>query len=196
MWRGYYRRQIKKAWKYFLDGYMTYSNVADIVITLYRFLFKSRVRHFFCKALQSYNSPAARARELFKPSTDLASLLVEIEKTFFRFGFGVFWGNATSWGVLAFFGHLYLGLDINPLGHSFGARFVRKLGQNPRLYSPWMAFYISVAKIMDKKQKICENVCTQKPQPEVEYTSFLNGHRSPADRARELFKAAQIGKDL
>ena len=45
-------------------------------------LFQSRVRHF-CKTLQSYNSPAPRARELFKPSTDLASLLVEMEKNFF-----------------------------------------------------------------------------------------------------------------
>ena len=33
--------------------------------------------------------PATRARELFKPSTDSASLLVEIENNVFRFGF--FW---------------------------------------------------------------------------------------------------------
>ena len=31
------------------------------------------------------------ARELFKPSTDSASLLVEIEKNVFRFRFGIFW---------------------------------------------------------------------------------------------------------
>jgi len=37
----------------------------------------------FCKAFQRYNSPADRARELFKPSTDSAGLLVEIER--FRF---------------------------------------------------------------------------------------------------------------
>jgi len=46
--------------------------------------------YFFCKDLQSYNSPAAIAGELFKPSTDSASLLVEIEKIIFRFGFGAF----------------------------------------------------------------------------------------------------------
>jgi len=45
--------------------------------------FKSRVRHSFCKALQSFNLPAAR--ELFKPSTDSANLLVEIEKKQFSF---------------------------------------------------------------------------------------------------------------
>ena len=37
--------------------------------------------------------PAARARELFKPSTDSASLLVDIEKKVFRFGFEFFWGE-------------------------------------------------------------------------------------------------------
>jgi len=37
--------------------------------------------------------PAAGARELFKPSTDSASLLVDIEKNIFCFGFEVFWGE-------------------------------------------------------------------------------------------------------
>jgi len=50
--------------------------------------FKPRVRHFFCRALQSYNSPGDWARELFKPSTDLACLLVEIEKKFFALDWG------------------------------------------------------------------------------------------------------------
>jgi len=65
--------------------------------------FKSRVRHFFCRTFQSYNSPGDWARELFKPSTDSVSLLVEIEKKFFVYG-GVFsGGTATSGGVFAFF---------------------------------------------------------------------------------------------
>jgi len=33
---------------------------------------------------------------------------------------------------------------------------------------------------MDQKTKICENVCTNKPQPGVDFTPFLNGHHSPA----------------
>jgi len=53
--------------------------------------FKSRVRHFSCRTLQSYNSPDDWARELFKPSTDWASLVVEIEKNNFQFRRGVFW---------------------------------------------------------------------------------------------------------
>ena len=38
-----------------------------------------------------HKSPAARARELFKPFADSASLLVDIEKKSFSFSVGVFW---------------------------------------------------------------------------------------------------------
>ena len=74
-----------------------------------RFLkrFQSRVRHFSCRALQSYNSPGDWARELFKPSTDSASLVVKIEKKFFRLGFELFWGERHKQGcfcvILAIF---------------------------------------------------------------------------------------------
>jgi len=37
--------------------------------------------------------------KLFKPSTDSASLPVEIEKIVFHFGFRVLWGDVTSGGV-------------------------------------------------------------------------------------------------
>jgi len=49
--------------------------------------------------LQRYNSPADWARKLFKPSTDSASLLVEIEKKSFRFGFVVLWGRTSQVGL-------------------------------------------------------------------------------------------------
>ena len=51
-------------------------------------------------------SPAARARELFKPSTDSASLLESRrnrKKNFFVFGLGFSGGTATSGDVFAFF---------------------------------------------------------------------------------------------
>jgi len=47
--------------------------------------FKSRVRRNYgadFKRIKSYNSPATIATELFKPSTDSASLLVSIKKNF------------------------------------------------------------------------------------------------------------------
>ena len=64
-----------------------YRYIGKTQISVY-LLFKSRVRHFFCKALQSCNLPAARARELFKPSTDSASLLVVMEKKLFALDVG------------------------------------------------------------------------------------------------------------
>jgi len=51
------------------------------------------------------------------------------KKNAFRFRFAG--RTAASGGV--FFGHLYLVLDPNQLGHYFGSRFFWKLGQNPRL---------------------------------------------------------------
>ena len=45
----------------------------------------------FGRPFFGHKSPAARARELFKPFTDSASLLVDIEKKRFSFSVGVFW---------------------------------------------------------------------------------------------------------
>ena len=51
--------------------------------------------------LQRYNSPADWARKLFKPSTDSASLLVEIEKKIFLFWVcGSLGEDVTSGGVI------------------------------------------------------------------------------------------------
>jgi len=58
------------------------------------------------------------------------------KKTIFVFGMGFSGGTAASGDVFAFFGHIYLALDHNPLGHYFDSRFFWKLGQNPRLQSP------------------------------------------------------------
>jgi len=94
----------------------------------------------FCKTLQSYNSPAARARELFKPSTDLASLLVEIEKKFF-FGLGTPVGDVTSGyhckviakGVFASIWSPLPRPGRQSIEPCFGSSCFWKLDQNPRL---------------------------------------------------------------
>ena len=52
-----------------------------------------------------YNSPAAAAREVFKPSTDSASLVVPGQKKFFSFGLGVVLGVRHKWGCFAFSWH-------------------------------------------------------------------------------------------
>jgi len=43
-------------------------------------LFNVHASHYDGRYFFGYNSPAARARELFKPSTDSGSLLVSTEK--------------------------------------------------------------------------------------------------------------------
>jgi len=50
-----------------------------------------------------YNSPAAIARELFKPSTDAASILGSIKKKFFDLGEGFAWDRLAKWGRFRFF---------------------------------------------------------------------------------------------
>jgi len=60
--------------------------------------FKSRENHVSCRDLKSYNSPGDWARELLKPSTDSASLVVEIEKKNFSFSVGNFRGERHKWG--------------------------------------------------------------------------------------------------
>jgi len=46
-----------------------------------------------------YNSPPAAAREVFKPSTDSASLLVPSQKKFSVLGLGISWGRTSQVGV-------------------------------------------------------------------------------------------------
>ena len=73
---------------------------------------------FFC-----YNSPAAAAREVFKPSTDVESLLGSIKKKIFWFGWGVRLGEARKVGVFLIFGPTLMG----PGRQSHGPKFWLKL---------------------------------------------------------------------
>ena len=95
--------------------------------------FQSRVRHFSCRALQSYNSPGDWGRELFKPSTDSASLVVKIEKKIFVLGLSFSGGNVTSMDVFALFWPSFPGPVRRPNGQFLDSKFSWKLGQNPRL---------------------------------------------------------------
>ena len=53
-------------------------------------------------SLFCYNSPAAAAREVFKPSPDSASLVVSSQKKIFSFGLGVLLGGRHKWGCFGF----------------------------------------------------------------------------------------------
>jgi len=70
----------------------------------------------------SHNSPGNKARNVFKPSTDSASLLVSIKK-FFDLGLGFSVGDITMRACFCLFGQLYLTLGANPTSH-FWVKFV------------------------------------------------------------------------
>ena len=84
--------------------------------------FQSRVRHFSCRALQSYKSPGDWARELFKPSTDSASLVAKIKKKIFVLGLSFSGLNVTSRGVFALFWPSLPGPGRRPNGPFFGLK--------------------------------------------------------------------------
>jgi len=71
--------------------------------------------HFF-----GHKSPAAR--ELFKPYTDSASLVVKIKKTYFVLDLSLSGGNVTSRDVLAFFWPSLPGPGRRPDGLFFGRK--------------------------------------------------------------------------
>jgi len=56
------------------------------------------------QTLASHNLPTNRAKQLIKPSTDLASLRLEIEKKFFGLDFGFFVCYVTMRACLYIFG--------------------------------------------------------------------------------------------
>ena len=84
-----------------------------------------------------YNSPAAAAREVFKPSMDSASLLVPSQKKHFQFWVLGSLGGLSQVGVFShFYGLLYPVLDAHRLGPHFGPNIFMKLGYLASLQSP------------------------------------------------------------
>jgi len=74
--------------------------------------------------LQRHFSPADSARELFKPFSDSASLLIKIENKVFSFWvWGFLWATSQVGGVFSFFGQLCPVLGANPMSQFFGSSF-------------------------------------------------------------------------
>ena len=88
-------------------------------------------RHFF-----GQSSPAAVAREVFKPSTDAASRLVSIKKYFFDLDLEFSWGDVTKWGCFFNYSPILTGPGRQSNEPFFGSRFFWKLGDHLRLQSP------------------------------------------------------------
>jgi len=72
-----------------------------------------------------HNLPVAATREVFKPSSDSARLLVPSQEKCSILGLGFSWGDITSGRVLGFFGPA---LDANQMAQHFGPSIFEKLG--------------------------------------------------------------------
>jgi len=68
-----------------------------------------------CPSLQRNNSLAAISRELFKPSTASAGLLVSIKKTLLDLALGFSWGYVKKWGYFLIFDQFSWTMDANPI---------------------------------------------------------------------------------
>jgi len=84
-------------------------------------------RHFF-----GHNSPAAAAREVFKPSTDSASLVVPSQKNFQVWIRGSLGGTSQVGMFKHFYGLLYPALDAHRMGPHFGPSVFSELGYPTR----------------------------------------------------------------
>ena len=71
------------------------------LVSVIKLPFNDRASHYSGSCIFGYNTAPAAAREVFKPSTDSASLVVSSQKKFFSFGLGVLLGDVTSGGVFA-----------------------------------------------------------------------------------------------
>jgi len=99
------------------------------------FSFKDRRSHDRARHICCHNSPAARARDLFKPSKDPESLLVSIEKKIGKLW--IFFCGLLHMAVgLRIFGRDDRVLGANPTSQFLDSIFYWKLGYNPSFLSP------------------------------------------------------------
>jgi len=83
------------------EAYLYFPWIAAIGTTIGRrrvHPFNDHQSHCNGSCIFGYNSAPAAAREVFKPSTDSASLVVLSQKKFFSLGLGVLLGGRHKWG--------------------------------------------------------------------------------------------------
>ena len=101
--------------------------------------FQSRKSPKSCRALQSYKTPGDWARELSKPSTHCASLVVKIEKKRFSFLVGVSGRDVTKkacfgiWPLLA-------GPGPQPIDPLFWLKVLLETRSKSASVEPWIEF--------------------------------------------------------
>ena len=91
--------------------------------------FNDHQSHYNGSCIFGYNSATAAAREVFKHSTDSASLVVSSQKKIFQFRVRGSLGVASQVEVFSrFYGLLCPALDANGMGPHFRSNIFMKLG--------------------------------------------------------------------
>jgi len=101
--------------------------------------FNDRAGQYIGRYLFGHISPAAAAREMFKPSTDSASILVPSRKIF-SFGLEVILGGRHKCFFLTFLWPTLPGPGRQSNGPTFWPKFLCKLGYPTSFSRPWLAF--------------------------------------------------------
>ena len=109
------------------------------------------------------NSPATTAKEVFKPSTDSASLVVPSQKKNFSFGFGVLLGGRHKWeGFRIFMAYLH-GLGRPSNGPTFWPKYFYETRLSHESLEPLIGFLTYLdEKLCQKNQKVVKNPTPKK----------------------------------
>jgi len=103
-----------------------------------------------------YNSPAAAAREVFKPSTDSASLVVLSQKKFFSFGFS--WGGITSGDIFAFLWPTLPSPGRPSNGPTFWSKYFYETRLSYKFLEPLIGFLAYLdQKLCHENEKVVKN---------------------------------------
>jgi len=139
------------------------------------------------RPLFDHKMPAARARELFKPSTDSASLLVDIEKKHFSFSVEVFWRWRHNEGMFWKFWSPLAGPGPQPIDPFYWLKVLLKIR------SKSTSIEIDLLAYLQPKLWVKNSVFgpIQNFSEKVQFAlsgQTLANNKSAADWARELFK--------
>ena len=146
--------------------------------------------------LELHNSPADWARELSKPSTDSASLLLEIEnKNVFRFRFGVRWGDRHKWGCFCFFLAAFTFPWTSTHWPIILAQVFLETRPNSASLEPLNGF-LAVAEIMDKKQKLVKISAPTNPNVGCKTTLFCMAINPQQIELESCSNPFWMGEDL
>ena len=125
--------------------------------------FNDHQSHYNGSCIFDYNSALAAAREVFKPSTDSASLVVSSQKKIiFSFGLGVLLGVVTSGGVFAFFWPTLAGLRRQSNGPTFSIKYFDETRLSHESLEPLIGFLIYLDQNLCHKNQKVDKISTPK----------------------------------